>query len=95
MDISNIIRNFAAKLMIKFDMNKKIEEKNQSVTPWGYYSALSRGDKSRFMLHLVNKFGFTPRTLQIKLRNADYSPSFSQLEYSAIMDVISSEEWKQ
>lgn len=76
-------------------MSKNLEEKNQAVTPWDYYAGLRRKEKGEFVQYLTSRFGFRYKTLMVKLGKPEYEPSFSLLEYNAIMDVINTEEWRQ
>lgn len=76
-------------------MSKEIQEKNQFITPWDYYASLKKGEKSKLVQHLSTKYGLVGRTLMYKLGHRDYQPTFTQLEYTAIMNEINSEEWKR
>lgn len=62
-----------AKILILFDMSKKIEEKNENVDPRDFYIGLSKKDKGRLLKYLMKRYDYVPCTMSAKLRQNSIS----------------------
>lgn len=63
MEVSNFIFIFAANLLIKNEMDKKISEVLTAVDLQDYYHAQKKKDKSKLLHYLTDKYGMGYSTI--------------------------------
>lgn len=85
---------FASKLVIKFDMMKEINRKEEFVVPGDYYRKLERKEKGKFLDYLSFNYGMNVNTTRNKLLGNN-GQELNTLERIVVTDVINQGLWKE
>lgn len=81
-----------AKILILFDMSKKIEEKIENVDPREYYINLSKKDKGKLLKYLLKRYDYVPSTMSAKLRENSIS-TLRKDEFENLQKTIKEGVW--